>query len=128
LVLKEWKTENLPDPNEVYAINYNGALVSSSKFKVTMHETGGLKNLHLETTRTLKDTAEAAQAVNDQILKLRKAEDDAKAEEKKRPQKELLDQMKAIKEYRTEYGAATVLPAAPGEPVLPDGTSLPGKK
>ena len=48
------------------------------------------------------------------MLKAKKLEE----EEKARPQKELLEQINAIKEYRTEYGAATELPAKPDEPLL----------
>lgn len=94
LQLQDWKIENIPDNRQVYAVNYNGAFVSSSKFNVTLHENGGLKTVHLETTRTLKDAAEAAQAVHEQVLKAQKAEADAKIEEQLRPQKELLEQIK----------------------------------
>lgn len=120
LVLKHWAVEQLPDHGAAYALNYNGALVTSSKFGVKLHGSGGLKSVHVETTRTLKESAEAAKSITEEVLKVRKAE----AEAKNRPQKEQLEKLKAIKEYRTEYEAATRLPAAPGEPLLPDGSKL----
>jgi hypothetical protein len=124
LVLKDGQTANLPDANEVYVINYNGAVTSSSLFKVTLHENGSLDTVHVETTRTLKAAAEAAQALTEQALKARQAQKEAEAEKKKLPQQKLLEQIKAIKEYRTEYGGAIALPAVPGEPLLPDGSAL----
>lgn len=128
LILKDWKVENLPDPHHVYSVNYDGAVVSSTKFKLTLHENGGLNNVHVETSRTLKETAEAAKASTEEYLKGIKAKKEAEEEERKRSQKELLERIQAIKEYRSLYQEATSLPSIGGEPVLPDGTSLPGNE
>lgn len=126
VVLKQRTIENLPHPTNLYAINYTGALVSSSKFKITFNENGGLSGVYVETLRTLKEAAEAAQSLNDQVLKMRKAEQDAKKEDQAK--KDVLDRLKAIKDFRDVYKAATDLPAAPGEPTLPDGAAIPGAK
>ena len=128
LVLKDWKVEHLLDLHHVYAVNYDGAMFSNTKFKLTLHENGGLNNVHVETSRTLKEAAEAAKASTDEYLKGIKAEKEAEEEGKKRPQKELIEQLQAIKEYRDLYEKAASLPSFPGEPVLPDGTSLPGNE
>jgi len=119
----ERKLEGMTDTNQVYAVNYWGNFVTDSKFMLSLHPNGGLKNVHVETTRTLRNTAEAGKAVNERLLKAKKLEE----EEKAKPQKELLEQIQAIKNYRTEYGAAIDLSAQPNEPLLPDGSSLPGK-
>jgi len=123
LVLKQTAVENLPHPTNVYALNYWGAFVSSSKFSVGFTENGALSGVRVETLRTLKDAAAAAQSVNEQVLKLRQAQKDAKTEQAQR--KGVVDQLKAIKDYREAYKAAVGAPSAPGEPALPDGSSLP---
>lgn len=128
LVLKDWKVENLPDLHHVYALNYNGAIFSNTKFKLTLHENGGLNNVHVETSRTLKETADAAKSSTEEYLNRIKAKKEAEEEEKNRPQKELIEQLQAIKEYRDLYKEAVELPSFPGEPILPDGSSLPGKE
>jgi hypothetical protein len=126
IVLKQTTIESLPHPTNIYAINYVGALVSSSKFKVSFSSNGALAGVHVETLRTLKDAAEAATSITDQQEKLRQAQQAAKADEAKK--KVVVDQLKAIKDYRAAYKEATSAPSAPGEPVLPDGSALPSSQ
>lgn len=125
LVLRQWRVESLPHPSAVYAVDYTGAFVSSSKLKVSLHETGALSSVRVETTRTLKEAAEAGGSVVDQVVKARTAE--AEARDRAARQQDVVDRLKAIKNFREAYDAATSLPAAPGEPALLDGSSVPGK-
>lgn len=124
LSLRQRSVDLLPDPAVVYAIDYHGALVSSSKFKVTFNPNGGVASVRVETTRTLKDSAEAAQSVSDQVSRLRQAERDREDRENKKAAE--IDRLKAIKDYREAYRAATSVPPAPGEPTLIDGSALTG--
>jgi hypothetical protein len=125
LALRQRTVESLPDPSVVYAVNYNGALVSSSKFKVNFNANGAVSGIRVETTRTLKESAEAAQSVSDQVRRLRQDERDEK--DRERAKADEVARLKAIKDYRDAYKAATGLPVVPGEPPLLDGSSLPGK-
>ena len=50
----ERKLEGVADTKQVYAVNYWGNFVTDSKFKLSLHPNGGLKNVHVETIRTLK--------------------------------------------------------------------------
>jgi hypothetical protein len=126
LVLKQTTVESLPHPTNIYSVNYVGALVSSSKFKVSFSSNGALAGVHVETLRTLKDAADAATSTTDQVSRFRQAQQDAKTNEAKK--KDIIDQLKAIKDYRDAYKAATGAPAAPGEPLLPDGSKLPSSQ
>jgi hypothetical protein len=126
LRLRQRSVDTLPDPETVYAIDYHGALVSSSKFKVTFSPNGALATVRVETTRTLKESAEAAQSVTDQASRLRQAERDREDRENKRAVE--VERLKAIKDYREAYQGATGAPAAPGEPLLLDGSSLPSRR
>lgn len=110
LALKLHTTELLPDPYNIYIVNYSGAFVSSSSFSLELNSVGGIKKVHLETTRTLEAAGKAGTELIPEVVS------DSKAD---------ADNISEILSYRKNYDDARVIPPAPGEPKLLDGSSLP---
>lgn len=111
LALQKQERTMLPDPSSAYVIDYEGAFVSSSKFSLSIHDNGALKEARVESTRTMQPVGDTGKSLITDI----RSEEDA-----------LAKRLEAISNYRSNYQKAIVQPVAPGEPRLGNGVVVPG--